>query len=236
MVSIVIYGETENAELLQRISKDVVAKVGDERSDITILNSDNDSTMPDKDNIDFAFVDITLDNGLEFAKGLRKKYTTIEIIIIADTTISPVMYLTPDIRAATLFLKPLNMQNVENGIEPIFQLLNTKSDDDEKYFIIKDREDKVRIPYSKILYLESRNKRIYVRAQNKEYGMYGILDSLEKTMPEDFKRCHRSFIVNISYIIKIKYAKNLMILKEDIEIPLSRSYKADFKEVVRNEE
>lgn len=236
MISIVIYGcNKEEKELLQQISKNEIAQLGDERSEIIYLSSNDNIEIPNIDNIDIAYIDITKENGLEFAKALRKRYTTVEIIVIADTTISPVLYLTPDIRAATLFLKPLNLSIVKKGIEPIFQLLQRDSDNEEKYFIIKDRDDKVRIPYAQIIYLESRNKRVYVRAKSKEYGMYGILDSLEKEMPEQFRRCHRSFIVNTKYIEKIKYAKNLILLRDDMEIPLSRSYKADFKEVVHDE-
>ena len=69
----------------------------------------------------------------------------------------------------------------------------------------------------------------------KEYGIYGALDTLEEELPKQFRRCHRSYIINTSYISKVWYSKNSILLKNDEEMPLSRSYKTIIKEVVNSE-
>ncbi len=43
----------------------------------------------------------------------------------------------------------------------------------------------------------------------------------------NFFRCHRSYLVNIAHIDSI--LKNKIILKNNIEIPIGRSYKKEFK-------
>ena len=42
------------------------------------------------------------------------------------------------------------------------------------------------------------------------------------------------YIVNLSYVDEIWYSRNFIVLKNNIEIPLSRSYKPVIKEVVKN--
>ena len=62
-----------------------------------------------------------------------------------------------------------------------------------------------------------------------EYGFYLTMDRLAEELPEQFLRCHRSFIVNSRKIRKIMLSQNLIGLEDGFDIPLSRSYKAVLK-------
>lgn len=235
MISMLIYSRKQDEiELLREISRDHVADLFDEQLEVIVVDVWKEGILQKIDNIDLAFVDITDESGLRIAKELRNRFSKIEIMIISDNTISPVVYLTPDIRAASLLLKPLKYNESKNGIKGIFHLLQQNMNDSESFFLFEDEKEQKRIPYSQILYFEARNGRIYVRLQNKEYGMYKTIKTLEEELPENFKRCHKSFIVNMAYISKIWYSKNIIILNNDLEIPVSRSYKNIIKEVVKS--
>lgn len=235
MISMLIYSCKQNEiELLQEVSKDIVAYLYDEQLEIVVTNIWNDEELQKIGNIDIAFVDITEESGLQAAKDLRRYFDKAEIMIISDNTISPVVYLIPDIRAASLLLKPLKDNEIQNGIKGLFRLLEQKRNDDGTFFVFEEEKEQKRIPYSQILYFEARNGRIYIRLQNKEYGIYGTIKTLEEKLPENFKRCHKSFIVNVSQISKVWYSKNVIVLKNDLEVPVSRSYKNIIKEVVKS--
>ena len=237
MISMLIYSCKQNEiELLKEISKDIMAFQSEERLEIATFMDSKTIDMEALENVDVAYVDITDEFGLQVAKDLRAKFVNVEIMIISDSTISPMLYLTPNVRAASLLLKPLNSSMVENGVRELFSFIKPKEIDTEDFFMFEDEREKRRIPYSKILYFEARNRRVYIRVQSKEYSIYTALDSLEEELPEQFKRCHRSYIINTSFIGKLLDSKNSILLKNEEEIPLSRSYKTVIKEVVKNEE
>lgn len=236
MISMLIYSCKQNEiELLKEISKDVMAFQSEERLQIVTFSNAKDIVFDNFENIDVAYLDITDNLGLQVAKDLRSRFPNVEIMIISNNTISPMLYLTPAVKAASLLLKPLDYSMVENGIQELFALLKPDELNKEDMFVYEEDKEQKRVPYSHILYFEARNRRVYFRLQNKEIGFYGSLDALDETLPEYFKRCHRSYIVNTSFISKVWYSKNSILLKNDEEIPLSRSYKTVIKEVVKIE-
>ena len=88
------------------------------------------------------------------------------------------------------------------------------------------------MPYESIRYFEARTKQVVLVTATREYPFYATLDKLQQTLPPQFLRCHRSFIVNIRYVLRAHYNENLLYLEGEEPIPLSRSYKAAVKEVL----
>lgn len=71
---------------------------------------------------------------------------------------------------------------------------------------------------------------MYLNTDTEEYAFYDTLDELTKRLSDGFIRCHRSFLVNKNKIEKVFLSQNRLVLEEDFEIPLSRSYKPALKE------
>ena len=69
--------------------------------------------------------------------------------------------------------------------------------------------------------------------EDREYGFYDTIDRLEQSLPPLFVRCHRSYLVNSGWIAGVKLSSGCLRLKNDIELPVSRSYKNRFKEKKR---
>ena len=57
---------------------------------------------------------------------------------------------------------------------------------------------------------------------------------MEKKLPENFLRCHRSYIVNMSKVTAVKVSQSLIEVQDNLQVPLSRSYKRAVKEYSRN--
>ena len=111
-------------------------------------------------------------------------------------------------------------------------MLGQHQNQDEETLLIETREGKTYIPLSKIYYFEAREKKIYVRLKKQEFTFYDTIEHLEESLPEGFLRCHRSFIVSRSRVQKVMLSKNLIELEDGISLPLSRSYKPVFKELI----
>lgn len=231
MIRAVLRNQKEDAVLLEAEIRDGTATYTDEQVNIVKIADTGMLArfLEKKELADFICVDITPTQGIAQAEVLRKHYPKAAIALIADTEMSPVTYMTPYIMSAALLLKPLTKEPVHQMVTQIFEHFIVK-EEAEDVFIVETRDEKYRIPYTEILYFESRAKKIYACTENSEYGFYDTMDHLKENLSDSFVRCHRSYIVNRSYIKKVKLSQNCIVLKEGINLPLSRSYKGALKE------
>lgn len=182
--------------------------------------------------IDIACLDVTMNDGILIAEETRKLNEKSFIILIADNSISPMKYIRPGIKAESLLMRPYSQDDLKEILfEAVcdfmrkFETLNNNNG-----FVIENKEGKTVIPYDSINYFEARDKKIFVNAGNREISFYDTIDNLEKQLPDMFVRCHRSFIISKFKINKIIFSQNLVELKGDYGIPLSRTYKKLLKE------
>lgn len=235
MVSMLVFDpDIEEAKSLIQHSKNAVAHCSEEDA-LQVVNCSKKNQaqqfLEKNGLLDAAFVDVTNALGLQMSKEVRRVYEFAQLLIIADASISPMHYMTPEIRAASLLLRPFSEEEEKRVIRQFFQafyrLQNTVKE--EKMLVIQNRQGKINIPYSKIYYIEVREKQVFIRLKEKEYSKYESMENLIKELPETFIRCHRSFVVNRSYISRVKLSENTIYLEDTIAVPLSRSYKSDIK-------
>lgn len=186
----------------------------------------------EKHNLEFLSLDVTQEGAIAFAEQTRKIFPNAVLQIIADNNISPMNYLRPSIMAVSLLLKPYDQKQLYQAVQEMFQyaLSQDTTIDEEECFIIEIKGDRIRISYSTISFFEAREKKIIVMSGNREYGFYNTIDSLEKILPNNFIRSHRSFIFNINRVQEIKMGQNIIIMDDGNEIPISRSYRSSVKE------
>ncbi|MCC8151641.1 MAG: DNA-binding response regulator [Lachnospiraceae bacterium] len=233
MIAGVLRIRRTDVPLLEKEIRSEAAHYTDERVRVVTIRSreELEAFLSEKELVDIICVDVSVMDGIAQAEQLRICYPKTAIILIADVSMSPVTYMKPTILAASLLLAPLSQQQVHQALEAVFCQFIVKTKDTE-VFRIETREETQRIPLSGILYFETREKKIYACTEKEEYGFYDTMDNLAERMQAHFVRCHRSYLVNISHIDKVMLSKNLVFLKQGIDLPLSRSYKAGVKECV----
>ncbi len=96
--------------------------------------------------------------------------------------------------------------------------------------MVESREGRVRVPYGQISYFEAREKKIFVRAGRREFGFYDTMDHLCEVLPEEFIRCHRSFIINRNKIEKVVLSQSTVVMEEGLMVPISRSYRTRMRQ------
>lgn len=232
MIYVVGQGSKQELHFLEQEIRNRTALTTDEQVNFVGLYTSDDveKFLKNEQQADIICVDITVLQGIAQAEMLRAKYPKAAIILLADMSISPISYMKPTILAAGLLLKPLNQTMVQQVVKEIFQCF-LQENVEEEVLIVETRDEKQRIPYSQILYFEARSKKIYVCTKDYEYGFYDTMDHLEELYTEKFVRCHRSFMVNRKMVEQVKLSQNYVMLNGGIEIPLSRSYKSQMKEL-----
>lgn len=219
---------------LKEITKEKIAYVSEEMWDIKDYSQVEElkKYLESHPVINLAYIDVTMKSSIAIAERIRKENKQAVMLLIADTTISPMCYIKPSIMASSLLLRPLRKEQVNEVVKELVALVTDEKEENmEEIFVIENREERIKIPYERICYFEARAKKIFLCLENKEYGFYETMASLEEKLPEYFVRSHRSFIINSKKVEKIQLTQNEIVLKEGIYIPISRSYRPAIKEL-----
>lgn len=236
MISMICYSHIKKElTAFRKLSYDITCRISDD--DWNFLSYSDRKLLMDylEENpvIDISCVDVAAESGVEIAENLRNRNVNMYIILLADGSMSPMLYVRPSIMAGSLLIRPLTSDMVKMVFtEAIKEYLRKFHQENGKLsFVIDNRDGRQLIPYERILFFESRDKKIFVVTDGFEYSFYDTLDNIEQNLSDGFIRCHRSFIVSRSRIKKVLFSKNIILLDNDCQVPLSRSYKSIFKEL-----
>ena len=157
----------------------------------------------------------------------RKKYMEAFLLLIADSSISPMEYLRPSILPTALLLSPFDRFQCSQVLGELISSYCSqfKNKEDEDTFLIETREGRQRVPLSQISFVEARDKKIYICTRSESFGFYETIDHMSELLPGHFLRCHRSFIVNMEKVKKLNLSEGMIELDNGETVPLSRSYR-----------
>ncbi|MGN0290477.1 MAG: LytR/AlgR family response regulator transcription factor [Lachnospiraceae bacterium] len=223
-------------ERLKKVIKDAVAYFSEEQLEMVCVLSPKavQEFLDGRQILDLACMDVSGGEDIRLLRSLRGQYEESELLLVADTDISPMEYLTPDIRAASLLLRPFEGEQCRQIIWEFFRSFYQSREqvDEKKVLLLENRNGKTAIPFHQIYYIEVREKKIHIRLKNKEYSRYDSMEGIMKVLPDSFVRCHRSFVFNAEHLERVKLSENMIYLEHGIMVPLSRSYKPEVKEFV----
>lgn len=113
--------------------------------------------------------------------------------------------------------KPITKKTVIDAIEKYFSSEYVRFN----VFEFKNNRQRIIIPTSNIIFLQSDKNRITVHTKNKEYCFYGKLSELALSiMFKNFLYIHKSFLINPKYIESIFQT---YVVLDGMYIPISRS-------------
>lgn len=237
MISVIIYDRIHDEMLyISGVVKDIVAIKSREKSRIEACSSIGALVRITEgaDVEDFICVDICEENGTDIAAKLRRRYPGTRMMLIADASISPEQYIAPSIMASALIIRPCTHEGIRERLEKFMvPALESVQGNLNDVFVFETKDGVTKIPYQKIYCFESSRKKVYIRLSAEEYSYYNTLEQLAAELPEEFVRCHRSFIVNKKRIVCFRAAENLILLDDGTEIPVSRSYRSDIRNLVK---
>lgn len=177
-----------------------------------------------KGNVDILILDIDIagENGIEIAERLKKLYPHLKVIFLTGH----MQYVCDIFEADPCFflVKPLEDNRVIQAVDKAFRLIQEER---QRCISIVTRGEIRNVQLSKIRYIENQNRTLIIREQNLNFEVHMKLNEFEKMLPENFFRCHQSFIVNLDHIRELTLAGALLYSGE--LIPVSRSKYSDTK-------
>lgn len=144
---------------------------------------------------DIVFFDIHL-KGMDGVKAARKLRERDELILIIFLT-SRMEYVLQgyEVNAWRYLLKPVHSGDVNACLNKAYENVEKI----RNYFFVKSDNKLYKVPYNSILYMEAFGHYVSIYTKEKDYQIRMSLSQLETRLPKEFYRCHRSYIINVSY-------------------------------------
>lgn len=179
--------------------------LSEQTADTCIYIADNKKDAAEllKNNISVVFLDIELEHGqsgIGFARYIRKSYPKIKLIFIT----AHIKYC-EDIFSANpsgFLVKPFTAEKISRTLS----LLHSK-DSGRDYIVMQNsKNSSVKIELDDISYIEAMSRKIifYDGRGEIKYKFHNKISDLDDKLPDNFVRCHQSFLVNLDYAADIK--------------------------------
>lgn len=147
---------------------------------------------------DILFMDLKLPgkSGIEVVKELRNNGNHTQVIFI--TSYQQYAFQAFHLDAIHYLLKPVSDVELFHALDKAFMWMAQK---DGKALMISKGGSTQRIFIRDILYCEAIDHKIYIHTSAMNYDYFGTLETLAAQLDERFFRCHRSYIVNLHFVV-----------------------------------
>ena len=178
---------------------------------------------------DVIFLDIILgdSNGIDVAKCILDLYSSVKFIILSSS--KDFILDGYDISAINYIIKPSSIERIEKELLRAIDI----QENNKKFYEINKNGNTVLLKLNNIYYFEVDHRKVNVYEKENVIDYYDRLDNVEKNLADKgFKRCHRSYVINISKIKELR-SNEVKLLNEQI-VPVGRKYKENLKETFFN--
>lgn len=220
LVNILICDDDKEFECIleNKISKVFEKNLNIEYNIVCCDNLTSLEMMLKSDNVNIVFLDIMVNdkNSIDWMieKQLSNRLT--QYIIITSFPVEG--YRFSETESCYFLIK--SKMNDEQLLNAIKKAISVASKKKEQQIIIKSNGKNCIINVQEIAYIESFNNSIVLHMINDdEYPVCSSLKLFAQKMPPNFLRCHKSFVINMNYIIG--YKRYQFTLKNNYEVPIS---------------
>lgn len=179
---------------------------------------------------DVVLLDINLKSnktGLEIAEEIRNQNKDIYIIFLTghlEFALVAYKYKTFD-----YIPKPITQDRLEDTINRLFNDIYSKP----KKYIRLDNKNTV-IDEAEVNYIKRDGMKLVFNTNSRNYEIYSSFNKVQDKLPENFVRCHKSYIVNVDKISNVEPIRNRVFFNDNNFCDIGPKYKNDLMEVINN--
>lgn len=176
--------------------------------------------------VDVLVLDINLNSnisGIELAKRIRKNNKNIYIIFsTGHLEYSLIAY---SVKTFDYLPKPITMERLEVTLQRLLEDIQSSNEQ----FIYVDNH--TLINHSDINLIKRDGMKVVFCTNTQNYETYSSFNKLQNILPDNFIRCHKSYIVNTNNISNINSNKNEIIFQDHSTCGIGPKYKNNLMEV-----
>ena len=123
------------------------------------------------------------------------------------------------------------IERLEETINRLFEDVNGLP---KKYIKIDNK--KTLIDANDILFIKRDGMKLIFHTKNKDYETYSSFNKIQSSLPSNFIRAHKSFVININNIVNLDSVSNLIYFADNSTCEIGPKYKKDFIKEVNERE
>ena len=224
----------DNLNLLNKLSKmlETILVNNDFDGKIAFSSTDANSilTFVNSHKTDVLFLDINLKSnisGLELAQKVRE--TNKNCYIIFTTGHLEYAIMAYKIKTFDYLPKPITSERLEDTVIRLFEdvdgLPNKYIKIDNKNTLLNEDE---------IQYIKRDGMKLIYHTKDAEYEAYSSFNKIQMNLPNNFVRCHKSYVANINNIKNIEPTTNTIFFDDNLSCDIGPKYKNSLMEVMKN--
>ncbi len=218
----------DDVAFLQQLKKDIIKVANGKVKQIELFHSKEKFEFYLADNpneVNIVFIDVRLEetSGIELAEHVLQLQPNSQIIFVSgyDKYFSDVY----EVEHVYYLTKPVELNHLEKALSRAGEKIH---DLQINSLVVSNKEGIHRIPFNEILFFENERRKIHIHTMDEKISYYGKFEDLISKLDIRFKRCHNSYIVNITK------ARDLCDKKFYFEtgkmIPVSKTYYSKVRE------
>jgi len=174
-----------------------------------------------KEKADLIFLDVEMPemNGIDFLEEFKPDA---EIVLISSNDKYAVNGF--NLEVSDYLLKPISFARFNRCITRLNQKNLGNDTAKHDFLFIKDKGVYQKILIPEIQYIQSSSEYVTIHTKVKRIMLYSSMDNMLSKLPSNFKRVHRSYIVNVDAIEKVN-GNSLEVNKQLISV--SKTYHED---------
>ncbi len=176
---------------------------------------------------DVVILDIQLKseiNGLELAEKIRAINKSCYLIF--TTGHMEYTLIAYKLKTFDYLPKPITSERLE---ETVIRLLDDMNGLPKKYLKIDNKNTLV--DENEIHYIKRDAMKLVYHTTEKDYEAYSSFNKIQSSLPQNFVRCHKSYIVNINNIVNVEPVTNTIFFNNNSQCYIGPKYKNNLMEV-----
>lgn len=224
----------DNLNILDRLEKmlDTIFCKNDFEAQVAFSSDNTEEVLNyiSSNKVDVAMLDINLKSnktGIELAKEIRK--INKNIYIIFTTGHLEYAMIAYKVKTFDYIAKPINYDRLE---ETIIRLFEDVTSVPKKYLKIDNKNTLV--DESEVQYIKRDGMKLVFHTNSRDYDTYSSFNKFQDKLPENYIRCHKSYIANINQIKDVEPVSGTITFKNGDTCDIGPKYKSDLMEVLNN--
>ncbi len=214
----------DNIDSIKCIAKMLESEIIEQKLDaeISIITSSQDKIreLIINKEIDFLILDVEFDNstlnGIEFATELRKYNNDFYLVFLSAH--QRFLHLALVTKIFDYIVKPANRES----LKLLVKRMKAEFEGNTNLFINISKWQSLRT--SEIICMEKHINKTIITTTYGSFSCTKTLDKLLKILPVNFKKCHRSFIINMNKVLCINSKEKNVYLENGILCPINDSF------------
>ena len=214
----------EKAFLKNDFDAKIVLKTSNYKEVLSFMSANNVNVVV----LDIEFKNSNI-NGLNIAEEIRKINKDCYIIFITSH-FEYIMQAYDYKTFAYLFKNSLTIDTLSDTLTRLFDDISGSS----RKFLKIDSKGTF-IDLNDVQFIEKNGMKLIYHSSHKNFETYNSFSRIEPSLPDNFVRCHKSFIVNINNITNISLSNSSITFQNGDICYIGPKYKNNFLEVINYE-